>query len=119
MTPISRIGYLDANQIAAAVSGTGTVQASSDVLTALAGLPGTVGVIQQVSAGAFAIRLIGAANDTDLLTRADGDARYARILPTYPGPYATDADAGAGGVASGHLYTRSDGSGGLYLMVKS
>jgi hypothetical protein len=45
-------------------------------LEALAELPTTAGVVEQTSADVFAIRPIGTAASTDLLTMADGDLLY-------------------------------------------
>lgn len=45
-------------------------------LSALSGLPTTLGVIEQTATDVFTIRKIGAANATELLQRSDGDARY-------------------------------------------
>ncbi len=59
-------------------------QALDATLTAIAGLLGTAGVIEQTSADVFTIRLIGTANSTDLLTRAGGDARFAALSHTHP-----------------------------------
>jgi hypothetical protein len=57
-------------------------QALAANLTALAALAATLGVIEQTAAGVFAIRLIGVANATDLLTRAGGDGRYQPLEAT-------------------------------------
>jgi hypothetical protein len=62
-------------------------------LTALAGLASTAGVIEQTSGDVFAIRLIGTANATDLLTRSGGDGRFAALSHTHA----------AGDVVSGQL----------------
>lgn len=46
-------------------------------LTALAGLNATAGIVEQTGADTFTKRAIGVAAATDLLTRADGDGRFA------------------------------------------
>jgi hypothetical protein len=52
------------------------LQPADATLTALAGLSATAGLVEQTGTDAFAKRPMGAANATDVLTRADGDARY-------------------------------------------
>lgn len=52
------------------------VEAHHPNLDALADLASGAGVIEQTGAGLFAVRAIGAAADSDLLSRGDGDARY-------------------------------------------
>lgn len=54
----------------------GVYQASDADLTAIAGLS-TNGLIERTGAGTAAIRALGVAASTDVLTRADGDGRYA------------------------------------------
>lgn len=51
-------------------------QDADPTLTALAALDGTVGLIEQTGVDTFTKRAIGGAAATDVLTRADGDARY-------------------------------------------
>jgi hypothetical protein len=48
---------------------------------ALAGLNSTPGLVEQTGADAFTKRAIGVSSSTDILTRADGDGRYA--TPAY------------------------------------
>lgn len=61
---------------AAAQRATLDAQQLDATLTALAGLNSTAGLVEQTGADAFTKRLIGAANATDIPTRADGDTRY-------------------------------------------
>ena len=72
----------------------GSFQPLDATLTALAGLATTSGVVEQTAPDTFAIRLIGVANATDLLTRAGGDGRYQAT-----GSYQT-ADAGLTSLAA-------------------
>ncbi len=51
-------------------------QTEDATLTALAGLNTTAGLVEQTGSDAFTKRAIGVAASTDILTRADGDARY-------------------------------------------
>jgi hypothetical protein len=57
-------------------------QASDATLTALAALNGTAGLLEQTGADTFTKRAIGVAASTDILTRADGDARFAAASHT-------------------------------------
>jgi hypothetical protein len=52
------------------------LQPKDATLTALAGLSATPGLVEQTGADTFTKRATGVASPTDVLTRADGDARY-------------------------------------------
>jgi hypothetical protein len=60
-----------------ALAGLATKQPLDATLTGLSGLDATPGLVEQTGADAFAKRAMGVAAATDVLTRADGDARYA------------------------------------------
>ncbi len=70
-------------------------QVADATLTALAGLNATAGLVEQTGADTFTKRAMGVAASTDVLTRADGDGRYA--IP------ARDMIAGAGLTGGGTL----------------
>lgn len=80
---IDRIGYIPLEVLTEAQAPgmadqlTGTFQPLDATLTGLTAVPGTAGVVEQTSADAFAIRAIGVATGVSLITRDDGDARYA------------------------------------------
>lgn len=54
-------------------------QVLDPTLTALAGLTGTAGLLEQTGVDTFTKRLIGGANPTDVPTRANGDARWLQL----------------------------------------
>jgi hypothetical protein len=81
-------------------------------LTALAGLNATPGLVEQLGAGSFTKRLIGVANTTDVITRADGDGRYltpALAASTYQ-PLDADLTAIAGLATTGILVRTAAGA---------
>jgi hypothetical protein len=57
-------------------------QQADATLTALAGLDGTAGLLEQTGPDVFTKRAMGVAAATSVLTRADGDARYATSAPS-------------------------------------
>jgi hypothetical protein len=71
----------DGSLTIAATSGLQTaLDASQPVdatITALAGLNSTAGLVEQTGADTFTKRALGVAASTDVLTRADGDTRFA------------------------------------------
>ncbi len=77
----TRIGdvTLQASDISTALTYTPQPQVAN--LTSLGALGTTLGLVEQTSAHTFAMRSIGAANDTDILSRAAGDARFAPSTP--------------------------------------
>lgn len=58
------------------------VQGYDATLAALAGLDGTTGLLEQTGADTFAKRAMGVGASTSVLTRADGDGRYAAASHT-------------------------------------
>jgi hypothetical protein len=62
------------------VSDLAAKQGLDATLTALAGLDATAGLLEQTGADAFAKRALGTGASTSVLTRADGDGRYAATV---------------------------------------
>jgi len=89
--------------IGAAAAAQAASQPLDATLTAVAGLNATAGLVEQTGADAFTKRLIGAANDSDILTRVLGDARWALLPLTLEN---RTSDPGA--PASGQLWLRTD-----------
>lgn len=80
---IDRIGYIplevltEAQTPGMAGNLAGTFQPLDATLTGFAAISGASGVVEQTGANVFAIRAIGVATGVSLITRDDGDARYA------------------------------------------
>jgi hypothetical protein len=81
----------DGSLTIAATSGLQTaLDASQPVdatLTALAALDSTAGLVEQTGADTFTKRALGVAASTDVLTRADGDTRFAAAAHNHSGVY--------------------------------
>lgn len=67
---------------------TGSYQALDSTLTALAALDGTAGILEQTGVDTFVRRAIGVTTAVSLLTRADGDGRFALLGHTHTGDFA-------------------------------
>jgi hypothetical protein len=65
-------------------------QAADATLTALAGLDATPGLVEQTSADVFTKRAIGVGTSVSVITRADGDTRYAAASHTHTAAQVTD-----------------------------
>lgn len=70
-------------QYLTAAEGNAAYQALDATLTALAALNATAGLVEQTGADAFTKRALGIALATDVLTRADGDGRFAALVHTH------------------------------------
>jgi hypothetical protein len=81
----------DGSLTIAATSGLQTAldakQTGDATLTALAGLDSTAGLVEQTGADTFTKRALGVAASTDVLTRADGDSRFATAAHNHSGVY--------------------------------
>ena len=78
-------------------------------LTALAGLDATAGLVEQTGADAFTKRAMGVAAATSVLTRADGDGRYAPVSVTaVPPATVTPLADGTAAVGTTTKYARED-----------
>lgn len=83
------------------------VQAYSALLAGLAGLGASTGILEQTGAATFTKRAIGVAAATSLLTRGDGDGRYAALTHTHTASEITDFSTAA--AAASRLAVSKDG----------
>lgn len=102
------------------VSTTNT-QPEDPTLTSLAAMDASTGLVEQTGADAFTKRPMGVANATDVLTRADGDGRYAAIAGSYSDEQAQDAvgDMVTGNTETGIAVTYDDALGKLNFDVQT
>lgn len=87
-------------------------QAADATLTALAGLNGTAGLVEQTGTDTFTKRALGVGASTSVLTRADADGRYAAATHTHAQSDVTNLVSDlAGKAAASHTHVQSDVTG--------
>lgn len=82
-------------------------------LTALGGLDATAGLVEQTGADAFTKRAIGVSADTDILTRAGGDGRFAALSHTHTASQITDFNSASDTRADGRIAAQKAQANGL------